>query len=79
MSDGNGKLERIKRGKTGGVNLRLKMQENSTGCSSGSKHLVCRHCIALPPPEKTQLLLKHTEPKLWTEPCLEIDAVLSLH
>lgn len=75
----DGRLERIKGGKTGDVSLRLEMQENSTGCSSGSKHPVCRGCLALCPPEKTHLLLKHTEPKLWAEICLENDAILFLH
>lgn len=79
MSDGNGKLRRIKGGKSGDVNLRLEMQEKSARCSSGSKHPVCRSSIALCPPVKTlPLVKKHTEPKLWAEACLENDAELCI-
>lgn len=38
VSQGSVKLEEIKGGKTEHVNPRLEMQENRTGCSSGSKH-----------------------------------------
>lgn len=43
------KLERIKGGKTEDVKPRMEMQENTTGCSRGSKYQVCRGCVALSP------------------------------
>lgn len=62
-----GKLGRIKGGKTEDVNPRLEMQENTTGCSSESKPPVCRGCVALFS-DIPSLLLTPTE---WTEACLE--------
>lgn len=79
MSDGNGKLGRIKGGKSEDVNLRLEMQEKSARCNSGNKHPVSRSSIVLCPPVKTPpLVKKHTEPKLWAEACLGNDAELCI-
>lgn len=49
MSQGGGKLERIKGGKTEDMKPRMEMQQNTTDCTRGSKYQVCRGCVALSP------------------------------